>query len=38
MKEKIKTYLVMFEINQISFPSIIIHETKFIKHMTHSPH
>jgi hypothetical protein len=28
----------MFEINQISFPSLVIHETKFIKRMTHSLH
>jgi hypothetical protein len=36
MKGKILTYFLMFEINQISFPSIVIHETKFTKHMTHS--
>jgi hypothetical protein len=38
MKGKFKTYFLMFEVGQISFPSIVIHETKFIKHMPHSPH
>ncbi len=37
-KGKFKTYFLMFEINQISFPEIVIHETKFLKHMTHSQH
>jgi hypothetical protein len=36
MKGFFKTYFLMFEINQISFQPIVIHETKFTKHMTHS--